>query len=267
MPFMQSKEKTLHYDLRPLSSPEDVLFIHGNLSSNKWWEPTMVELKAQWEEDETLTGSLAAMEWLGCGKSRGPITAETLQMKELAKDYIQFCHTAGLKNVHLVGHSTGGLIALYCLLLEPGLFEKALLLDPVGAKGIQFGQEMYDAFSQMKADREFCASVMAGTIRGVQPEDPQFQALVDDAFQVQEEIWHGVPDALKQVDLYQHLKDIPHPVMVLHGEFDTLLPMAESQALAKGLPSGQFKKLKGQGHSTNMENPGLLAQEIIDFFF
>ena len=266
MPFLQTKDKTLHYQLKAHSAPEDILFLHGNLSSNRWWEPTLKELKDLWGEGEGLKGQLALMEWLGCGQSRGQIGPQSLEMRSLARDYIHFCHTAGLSEVHLVGHSTGGLIALYCLLEEPGLFSKALLLDPVGPRGIKLGPEMDKAFEQMKESRDFCASVMAGTIHGVKPEDPFFQSLVDDAFGVQEEIWQGVPKALEQVDIFPELKKIHHPVMVLHGEFDTILPLSDSQELAKNLPAGQFKKLKGQGHSTNVENPRLLAQEILDFF-
>ena len=188
-------------------------------------------------------------------------------MPALASGFVEMVRGLGLSQVNLVGHSTGGLIALLAILEAPQLFHKAVLLDPVAADGIQFGPEMYDAFSKMREDRAFCESVMVGTIHNGQASDPLVQGLVDDAFQVNGMIWHGIPDALKEIDIRSELKKINQPILVMHGEFDTLLPKEKSAAISRGVQNGEFMEMKGHGHSMNVESLEKFANVINEFLY
>ncbi len=241
------------------------MFIHGNLASNNWWKPTIQLLQSRYKGEEP--GSAAFGEWLGCGQSSAPQSAQDLDMKSMARDYVAMCKGLGLREVNLVGHSTGGLIALCALLEEPDLFRKVVLLDPVGASGIQFGKEMYDAFTKMSEDRGFCDSIMASTIHRCDVNNSLNQQLFKDAFSVHPMIWHGIPDALKQIDIRSDLGKIRQPTLVLHGEFDQLLPVEESKAIAKGVEHGEFVEIKGQGHACNVENPQKFVDLMCEFLF
>ncbi|MGE0764008.1 MAG: alpha/beta fold hydrolase [Bdellovibrionales bacterium] len=266
MAFFQHRDKRMHYDLYAGLIPEDTLFIHGNLASNHWWQPTVQILKNRYKGSE-VTGSAAMAEWLGCGQSSAPESTEDLEMMSLADDYIHLIKGLGLSDVNLVGHSTGGLIALCAMIKAPEMFKRAVLLDPVAADGVQFGPEMYDTFTKMSENRTFCDTVMSGTIYHCDVNSPLVQQLFDDAFHVDKKIWHGVPDVLKKTDLRKQLKQIKHPVLVLHGEHDAVLPIAGSRQIADELPHGKFIELKGQGHSTNVENPAKFVDLVCDFLF
>lgn len=255
MAIFHHQKKTISYDLRLNLLEEDTLFLHGNLASNLWWQPSIDLLTEKYSSHEKY-GKACFMEWLGCGKSKGGLESkEDLSMPSLAADAIALVKGLGLSEVQLVGHSTGGLIALFAMLAEPNLFTKALLLDPVSAEGIQFGPEMYEAFTQMQNSRDVCEAVMLGTVHGAKAEDPFIQKLVDDAFHVHPLVWHGIPDNLKTVNILSDLKKIRSEVLVLHGEYDTLLPKEGSKKMAQALPNGRFEEIKGQGHCTNVENP------------
>ena len=245
--------------------PMDTVFIHGNLASNRWWEPSI----ALWKKDAkpAYEGRLIAAEWRGCGKSAAPRSESELDPHLLADDYVQALHQMGVKKACLVGHSTGGLIGLLALLKAPDLFDRAVFLDPVSAAGVKFEPELLGAFTQMSRDRNMCSLVMSGTIHGVDAKDVFFQKLVDDAFGVAQEIWHGIPKALSNIDITAELAKITQPVLVLHGEFDTVLPIEESRKMAAALPNGKFEMLTGQGHSTNVESPSLFVQLTNDFLF
>lgn len=266
MPLFQHQNKTLHYDLIPGLLPEDTLFIHGNLASNRWWEPAREEFKRRYGANRQ-PGHMVMMEWLGCGDSSGPQNQEDLDMRNLGHDLVQLVRGVGLSDVNLVGHSTGGLIALCAILEAPELFRRVVLLDSVSASGLSFDQSMYDAFTKMSQDKVFCDQIMASTIHNVNLKDPLIQGLMDDAFRVHPRIWHGIPDSLKTINIFRELKKIPHPVLVLHGEHDQLLPMKESQTMAAELPKGQFLEIKGQGHCCNVENPSLFVDLVDDFLF
>ncbi|MGZ6468737.1 MAG: alpha/beta fold hydrolase, partial [Bdellovibrionota bacterium] len=60
---------------------------------------------------------------------------------------------------------------------------------------------------------------------------------------------------------------IKQQVLVLHGQFDTLLPKELSQELANLLPNGKFFEIPGRGHSTNVEDPELFVNLTKNFLF
>lgn len=266
MAYFQFGNKQIHYDLYTGVLPEDVLFIHGNLASNRWWQPVLSELRNQYQE-ESSGGSVLLGEWLGCGKSTGIESVADLEMLSLAQDYIQLLKGTGLSEVHVVGHSTGALIALAIASLEPSMIKKMVLLDPVSVAGLQFGPEMYDAFTKMSEDRAFCEAVMTGTVYECDPQSQLMQQLVDDAFHVDKKVWHGVPDVLKRTDLRPLMSRIQHPTLVLHGDKDAVLPVEPAQQIAQMLQNGEFHLVKNHGHSLNVEDPALFVKLMSEFLF
>jgi pimeloyl-ACP methyl ester carboxylesterase len=258
----------MNIEVHPGLIPKDTLFIHGNLASNTWWRPALSvwQNRAQSQPHAPYEGRLIFGEWRGCGKSSAPASAADLNPAVLADDYILALKTLGIKKACLVGHSNGGLIALFALLRAPELFDRVVLLDPVSATGVQFEQPMYDAFTAMSKDRDMCKTVMSATINGTV--DPAFlDAVVDDAFGVSKVIWHGVPDAIKTVNIVADLQKIKHPVLIMHGDQDPILPIEGSIAMAAHLGNATFVKLEGRGHSANVENPQLFVEKTHSFLF
>lgn len=245
--------------------PLDTIFLHGNLASNTWWEPALAEWKTQAKPG--LEGRFIAAEWRGYGKSEAPKTEEELHPAALAEDYIQLCEKLGVKKACLVGHSTGGIIALYAMLKAPHLFDRAVLLDSVGATGVQFGPEMYAAFTQMSQDRAMTEAVMNGTIHGNDMKNPLFQRIVDDTFGAAKINWHGVPKMLHITNISKELDKIQQKILVLHGEHDPIIPAESSRLLAAGLPNAKLEILPNQGHSTNVENPKLFVTKVNEFLY
>jgi 3-oxoadipate enol-lactonase len=150
----------------------------------------------------------------------------------------------------------------------PELFKRAVLLDPVGAKGVTFDQNMIQAFEQMKTDRNLTAVVMGATIYNNDPMSEFFQkVLVEDAFKSVKNVGHLVVKALDGLDVTTTLKSVKNPTLVLHGEHDQLLPVDDSRAYTDIMPKAQFREIAGQGHCTNVENPSLFVQNVKDFLF
>lgn len=264
MPLFQHQGRTLHYTIENNAFHEDVLFLHGHLASTRWWQPTIQFLERSRELN--MQGRLVAMDWPGCGESLAPKTPDDLSLWSLAKDHIGLVKSAGLKQVNLVGHSAGGLIALIMLLLEPELFSRAILLDPVPAMGMQFSPEMLEGYKQMSQDRRFCEVIIGGTIYGREVSDPFVQKLVDDAFGVDSMLWTEFPKQLSLIDLRKDLPKIEHPVLVLHGERDQVFQTAGSREIASSVAHGEFDLLKGRGHCANVEDAAMFAGRVQQFF-
>lgn len=264
MPLFQHQGRTLHYTIDNNAFHEDVLFVHGHLGSTRWWRPTVQFLERSRELN--MQGRLVAMDWPGCGESLAPLAPDDLSLWSLAKDHIGLVKSSGLNRVHLVGHSSGGLIAVMMLLLEPDLFSRALLLDPVPATGLQFTENIFEGFRQMSQDRRFCEMMIGGSIFGRETSDPFVQKLIDDAFGVDAMVWSEFPKQLGAVDVRKDLPKIEHPILVLHGEHDHILRVEGSREIADSVANGQFELLKGRGHCANVEDPAMFAGRIQKFF-
>ena len=264
MPFFQRQNIRMHYEVFEGLVERDTVSFHGNLASNTWWQPVVETLSR--EKSPAKKGKLVLAEWRGCGKSTGLSEESQLNLEEMAADYNGLVQSLGLHGACALGHSTGCLIALIAMRRAPSLWSRALMLDPVAATGVQFGPEMYQAFTAMSQDRNMCAAVMAGTIHS-KPDPALLERIVDDAFGVHPLIWHGVAKMLHVADYRAELPNIPQPVLVLHGEHDVLLKKEDSIALAQGLPNGKFLELAGRGHSTNVEEPELLVSHMRNFLY
>ncbi|KYG66957.1 carboxylesterase [Bdellovibrio bacteriovorus] len=257
----------INLEVKENLAPEDVFFIHGNLASNRWWMPAEEVWKKQ-AQGKTHTGSLIYGEFRGCGKSSAPKSLDEVDMQLFAADFISQIRTLDRGPVHVVGHSTGGLIASLMLAQAPELFKKAVLLDPVGAQGITFDRSMITAFEQMKTDRGLTGAVIGSTIYKNDSQSDFFQqVVVEDAFHAVKSVGHWVLEALDGLDVRDKLAGVKHPVLVLHGEHDKLLPLSDSQALAELLPNGQFAIIADQGHCANVENPEKFVGLVRNFLF
>ena len=247
--------------------PEHTLFIHGNLASNRWWYPAEQVWKSQ-SKEKNQQGSMILAEFRGCGKSASPQAPEEIEMHNLADDFINLAKNLNLGPLHLVGHSTGGLIAALMLAKEPTLFKKAVLLDPVGAQGIKFDDAMIGAFEAMKADKNLVATVMASTIYNNDETTDFFrQIVVEDAFHAVKTVGLWVLKNLDGLDVRAEISQIPNSVLVLHGEHDQLLPVQASKEMAALIKNAKFETVEGQGHCTNAENPGKFVAIVSRFLF
>jgi len=269
MPLLNVNDGTgfqLNYEVHPGLVPTTTLFIHGNLASNRWWYPTH-ELWQTKARGKNYQGSLVYAEFRGCGKSSAPKNESEVDMNRFADDFIQLAKSLNQGPINLVGHSTGGLIAGLMLAKAPELFKKAIFLDPVGANGVQFDNSMINAFEQMKVDRDLVGVVMNSTIYENDKESEFFKNIVvEDAFHAVKSVGHLVLKALDGLDSRQSIAKITHPVLVLHGEHDNLLPMQDSKAMAGLIKNAQFRVIDGQGHCANVEAPEKfvgLAQEFL----
>lgn len=252
--------QTVYYELHPNLATQDTLFIHGNLASHRWWHPTLEEWRKAGSQG---SGALIFSDWRGCGKNDDWAQDKPFTIEDLARDKIALMDRLGKDKVALVGHSLGGLIALQMMAIAPERFTKALLLDPVGAKGVVFDESMYEAFRQMAASFDLTRMVILSTVLNSEELEDKFKGdISNDAFKAVKGIGTSVLEILKTVDLREAAKNINVPTLIVHGAKDGIIPAADSEALAGMMPQSQLEILENHGHCWNVENPRTFTERV-----
>lgn len=265
MYFSQPDGVKTHYDVWDigLNTGRDVLFLHGNLGSNRWWLPFLSHLPQLREN----TSRAILAEWRGCGLSDAPEAEDQLHPKGMAADMARLVDfVCGTRDrVDVIGHSTGGIIGVCLAILHPEKISRLILIDTVGPRGVKFEPDFLEIFDTMKTNRDVLAQVLLGTVYGVDTKTPFFSSLVDDASQMASLNWRGVLSQLTDIDLTAELKKVRCPTLILQGEHDQVCPMEGAQVYREILPQSQLTVLHGRGHCPIVEDAGTIAQLVVDF--
>lgn len=75
----------------------------------------------------------------------------------------------------------------------------------------------------------------------------------------------GGLEILRSADLRPLLADIHQRTLVLHGERDTLAPLAAAEYTAKQLPHGRLCVIAGAGHAPFISHPDQFATAVTEF--
>jgi pimeloyl-ACP methyl ester carboxylesterase len=260
----------MNYETAPWGRPLNALFIHGNLASLDWWLPTFEALTTSGKSPIHGAGALIASDWRGYGKSTGLKSTGEIDFERFAQDYIELIEHLNLRDIHVVGHSTGGLIAMLAVLKRPELFKSLVLVDSVGAKGLELQlplEQVLAHFDQMSKNYDYFSMVLAATIQGVDASYSQFQLILNTTWGCDKVAWVGVPERLAtQIDFERRLPELRLPTLVMHGENDLVLPISGSEKLHRQIRSSRLEIVKSHGHSYNMEAPEAFARDLMSFW-
>jgi pimeloyl-ACP methyl ester carboxylesterase len=127
MPYVQLKSAKVHYtDINPAPTEvsKTIVFVHGLGSSQNFYFPLTYSLKGDNRRLILLDSP---------GSARSPLPAgDAITVQALAGTVLELLeHLNVTKNVTVVGHSMGCLVALHMAQREPEKIEGLVLLGPV----------------------------------------------------------------------------------------------------------------------------------------
>ena len=171
----------------------------------------------------------------------------------LAKFVYKFIEARGYRNVHLLGNSLGGHVALVYLLKHPDAAVKSLILT--GSSGL-FENGMGETYPK-RGDYEYIRKKAELTFY-----DPKIatKELVDEMFEI-------VNNRLKVIkiitlaksairhNLGDELKDIRQPTLLIWGNNDTVTPPMVGEEFKKLIPNSELQFIDKCGHAPMMEVP------------
>ena len=252
---------------------QPVVFHHGWPLSADDWDAQMLFFLAQGYR-------VIAHDRRGHGRSTQTDTGN--EMDTYAADVIALARHLDLKNAIHVGHSTGGgEVARYVARAEPGRVAKAVLIGavppimlktPANPGGLP--KEVFDGFrTALAANRaQFFQDVPAGPFFGFnRPGAKVSQGLIDNWWRQGmmggAKAHYDCITAFSETDFTPDLKAIDVPVLVMHGEDDQIVPIADSALLAvKLLKKGTLKTYPGLPHGMATTHAEVINKDLLAFF-
>lgn len=107
---------------------EDVLFIHGFISSSSFWTETVFQ---NFSSDAKSRYRMFAVDLLGFGRSPKPADSLYTLREHLEMIERSVLEPYKVKSFHIVAHSLGSLIALALAVKYPGAVKSLTLIAPV----------------------------------------------------------------------------------------------------------------------------------------
>ncbi len=253
---------------------QPIVFHHGwPLSSDDWDAQMLFFLSKGYR--------VIAHDRRGHGRSTQTDTGN--EMDTYAADVAELAAHLDLKNAIHVGHSTGGgEVARYVAKYgSGGRVAKAVLIGavppimlktPANPGGLPL--EVFDGFrSAQAANRaQFFRDVAAGPFYGFnRPGAAVSQAVVDNWWRQGmmggTKAHYDCIKAFSETDFTEDLKKIDVPVLVMHGDDDQIVPIADSALLTiKLLRKGELKVYKGLPHGMATTHADVINADLLAFF-
>src|SRR6184192_1784142 len=261
MPYVtvgQESARNIDLSYKDWGTGQPVVFSHGWPLSADAWEDQMLYLGERGYR-------CIAHDRRGHGRSSQPWNGN--DMDTYADDLAALVKTLELKNAIHVGHSTGGgEVARYIARHGTKRVAKAVLIGAVPPLMLKTaanpGGLPIEAFDQLRtavlADRSQFWKDLTLPFYGYNRPGAKISEGVRNSFWLQG-MMAGMPasyfciKAFSETDLTEDLKKIDVPALVLHGDDDQIVPIADSALLAAKIVKGAtLKVIKGAPHGMPM---------------
>ena len=269
MPFATSKGGQIHYsvfDGRSAGAPKSppVVLLQGLGLSSKFW----FDIPAALASDPEGPRRVLTIDNRGTGKSEaGPRRLWT--MATMADDVAAVLDAAEVERASIVGISMGGMIAQHVALRHPDRVRGLVLLatTPGFFAGAlpevrALGRLLSLPFGGKRASRNLTRLLLPESkwehAKEIFKDWPR--AMKDDPTSAATFLAHLFAASTHLTSL--RLGKIKCPTIVVAGELDSLIPIANAKALARGILGAELEIVEGSGHAVFAEDRDLVRRMV-----
>jgi pimeloyl-ACP methyl ester carboxylesterase len=250
--------RKLFYSRR--GSGEPLLLIQGMTGNHLHWGEPFVSLLD--DHFETV-----AYDHRGAGNSDPP--DGSFSMADLASDAAAVLDAVGWETAHVFGVSMGGMLAQRLALDHPDRLRTLALgcTTAGGATATPTDREVVDTMRRLVMAGQADEAARQSLIFNVSPAFAADRANIEPFREIARQIppmglaMMGLQlQAIGTHDVADKLGAITAPTLVLHGELDRILPVANGRLVAERIPGARLEIFGGVGHVFWWERPRETAQ-------
>lgn len=242
-------------DINPIGS-KTILFVHG-------WPLSHKQFEYQFDVLPHMGYRCIGLDWRGFGQSDKPIDGYTYD--RLADDILAIVDALQLDDFALVGHSTGGAIAIRYMTRHNGKgVTHLVLVDSAAPTGFtkdtadhflhlalndrpKMMREVTDSFFFQYATEEFCDWFFH---MGLQAAGWSTAAVIE---------------LLRDENVQQDLRQIVTPTIIVHGIHDRVIPFSQAEEIHQQISNSQLLPFYYSGHGPFWEERERFNSLLMDF--
>jgi proline iminopeptidase len=267
--------------VRSMGSGEPLVIVHGGPGmSHDYLTPQMIDLLSS-------DYRLIFYDQRASGRSTGRDDTSRLTMSQFVRDLELLREKLSIGQLNLLGHSFGGLLAMYYAVSYPGKVSKLLLLDSSPASwemNFPYFRKTI-AERQSEEDRQELADIQQKAGFGSDPElmDRYFKTYFRTFFKdpsLRQSLHLGIDSnwllnfnltndrvwrSLGKYDIHGRLPGITASTLVVHGDA-SVISIEGAQAIAERIPHSRLVILKDVGHFPYIEAPEQFRTVVKEFF-
>ncbi|QHW33797.1 alpha/beta hydrolase [Paenibacillus rhizovicinus] len=258
MGFFVKAEKNVNIyveDINP-EGKKTILFIHG-------WPLNHNQYEYQYNVLPGVGFRCVGLDWRGFGESDRPY--QGYHYDRLADDVRAVVDALQLKDVILVGHSTGGAIAIRYMSRHQGHgVSKLVLIDAAAPDSVP--KEVANTFitdtlnDRPKMLRDVTDMFFFQYQSGPMTEWFSQLGLVAAGYSTA-----AIMAMLRDENVRNDLNKIHVPTLIVHGIHDKVVPFSQAEETHKLIPNSQLVPFEYSGHGTFIEEHDKLNQLLIQF--
>jgi len=257
MPFTENRAAKIYWDEQ--GSGEPLLLIMGLSYASNMWHRTRPFLAQNFRT--------IAFDNRGVGQSDAP--AGIYPIAQMASDTAAVLDAANIASAHVFGVSMGGMIAQEFTLQYPHRV-RSLILGCTNAGGPHVVRAASEVLQIL-------------TRQGMTPQE-QTEAIIPYIYdaatprkQIDEDMvirmkWYPTPQGyfgqlqgILAWEAYSRIAQITAPTLVIHGETDQLIPVANAHLIAERIPHAQLTLIPHASHIFETDQPGIAIRSIAKF--
>lgn len=205
-----------------------VVLVHGLTASTEWWEATIAALRPRHDVHV--------------------VRLPQVRIHEAAARLAERLEDGDLRGAAVVGHSSGGTIAVLAAAAAQDAIGRLVLLAPAG---------IFLSRSRLSYARPLAVQVLRAPRR--------LPLMIRDSLRVGPIRLSRVAFDLLTVDVAPVLPEVSVPTLVVWGADDPLLPPVLGQVFAEQIPDARLTILPDCGHIPMLESPDALHRELLGF--
>jgi 3-oxoadipate enol-lactonase len=241
--------RRIYYDLMGPESGPAVCFTHSLASDSGMWAEQMPPL---------LAAGFRVLRLDMRGHGGSDVAAGDYTMEQLAGDVAAALEALGLRQVHCIGLSIGGMIGQAFALGHAARIKSLMLCDtmpqtPAGAK------ELWAPRIEAVRKANSCLPLAEATMErwftpAFKPGNPQrWQQIRDTVAATPAQGFLGCAAAILNFDFTARLSSIRSPSLVVCGADDPGTPPAGNKRIADSIPGARYEEIAAARHFPNVE--------------
>lgn len=256
MPYKNINGTKIYYEIHGMG-PEPMVFCHGLFFSGQVFRDQVDYFKARYK--------CVIFDFRGQGQSE--VTESGYEFDSLAEDIVLLIKELGLGPSHMVGHSTGGAVALRIACRHRELLKSLIVIDTIAnnePSKLRFN--LIKATIQAVGIQAVSKKLMKLLFgQGFLTDENRHTDVVFWREQLnsnRKSITKSFSAYINREEVLSELGNIPMPTLIVVGDEDAFALPENSKNIKLKIPQARLASIKGSGHCSIIEEPWQVIETI-----